>query len=49
MVTIMSRMTQKEILDSQGRGIVTFDVTGSVSIKIDECRNKTPPGSQSLE
>ena len=41
MVTLMSRITQKDILDSQGCGIIKFDVTGSVSNRIDECRNKT--------
>ena len=38
---IVSIMTMKEILDSQGHAVVEFDVTGSVSNKCDECRNKT--------
>ena len=40
-VTIISIMTTKQILDSQGYAVVKFDVTGSVSNKCDECRNKT--------
>ena len=41
MVTTISIMTTKEILDSQGYAVVKFDVTGSVSQRCDECRNKT--------
>ena len=41
MVTIISMKTTKQILDSQGYAVVKFDVTGSVTNKLDECRNET--------
>ena len=40
-VTIISMITKTQILDSQGYAAVKFCVTGSVSNKLDECRNKT--------
>ena len=42
-------MTTKQILDSQGYGIVKFDATGSVSKRCDECSNKTRKIARSIQ
>ena len=41
MVTIISIKAIKQMLDCQGYASVEFDITGSASNKLDECRNRT--------